>query len=121
MINVILCGGSGERLWPLSRELNPKQFIPLTDEYSLFQTTTLGNQRYCNKTIIVCNQDHYFLAQKQLNACSIKPYLHILESTPKNTAAACCLAALSVDSKEILLFAPADHLIDYSSDYEQAL
>ena len=66
MVNILLCGGSGVRLWPLSREKYPKQFCSITGEYSLFQETLLRNKDICSGTIIVTNERHYSLAKAQI-------------------------------------------------------
>ena len=66
MINLILCGGSGTRLWPISRSLMPKQFARLFDGTSLFQRTVKTNSRICEAQYIVSNADQYFLAKDQL-------------------------------------------------------
>jgi mannose-1-phosphate guanylyltransferase len=67
MINIILCGGSGTRLWPLSRTMLPKQFVRLFDSKSLFQDTVLRNAPLCSQSMIVSNRDQYFLAVDQLD------------------------------------------------------
>ncbi len=66
MINIILCGGSGTRLWPLSRTLMPKQFVKLFDNQSLFQLTIKRNSQLCDEQFIVSNSEQYFLALDQL-------------------------------------------------------
>lgn len=63
---VVLCGGSGTRLWPLSRELMPKQFIKFFDDTSLFQKTIARNSSFSQETIIISNKDHYYLIKDQL-------------------------------------------------------
>ena len=66
MTNIILCGGSGTRLWPISRTLMPKQFVKLFDDKSLFQLTVERNSKMCDKNFIVSNAEQYFLAIDQL-------------------------------------------------------
>ena len=66
MTNVILCGGSGTRLWPISRSLMPKQFVKLFNERSLFQLSVERNSKVCESQFIVSNADQYFLALDQL-------------------------------------------------------
>ena len=118
MTNVILCGGSGTRLWPLSRTLMPKQFIRLFNAKSLFDLTLRRNV-HAQKTIIVCNEAHYFLA---LDECGGKKRdKFILEPFGKNTAAAITFAALCCDEDEILLITPSDHLIEDEAEYKKAL
>ncbi len=118
MTNVILCGGSGTRLWPLSRTLMPKQFIRLFNGKSLFDLTLRRNV-YAQKTIIVCNEAHYFLALDECGNKKIDKF--ILEPFGKNTAAAIAFAALCCDGDEILLVTPSDHLIEDEAEYKKAL
>lgn len=121
LINVILCGGTGSRLWPLSRECKPKPFISLLDQQTLFQQTAIGNHKFCSELVIVCNVDHACLVQKQLAECKITPRSYIFEAVPKNTAAAVALALSALPSDAILLITPADHYIDYSEEYYESL
>ena len=65
MTNILLCGGSGTRLWPISRTLMPKQFIKLFDDRSLFQLTALRNSEICDRAFVITNVDHYYLAMDQ--------------------------------------------------------
>ena len=121
MLNVILCGGSGTRLWPLSRECKPKQFINFANQKSLLQNTIIGNRKCSSNFMIVCNNEHFFLVQNQLEECKLTPQKYILEPTPRNTAAAVCFAALAAHKDEILLITPSDHYIDYSEQYFSAI
>ncbi|AIT08974.1 mannose-6-phosphate isomerase [Candidatus Francisella endociliophora] len=121
MINIILCGGSGTRLWPLSRTSFPKQFVRLFDNKSLFQDTLNRNSVICNKTVIVSNIEQYFLAQDQVIELEGDIYKYILESAPRNTAPAIALACLAVDPDDIVLVTPSDHLIKNQQAYEVAL
>ena len=111
---VILCGGSGTRLWPLSRKAFPKQFIPLVGDKSLLQLTlervapllgTAGESVTC-----VSSEDHRFLLSDVADHAGVA-VRQILEPQPKNTAAAMALAALAAHSDALLLFCPADHHI----------
>lgn len=118
MVNVILCGGSGTRLWPLSRTLMPKQFVKIFNGESLFSLTLKRNFEF-EKSIIVCNEEHYFLA---LDECSGKEiYKFVLEPFGKNTAAAITFAALNCDKEEILLVTPSDHMIQDEAEYKKSL
>lgn len=121
MIHVILCGGSGTRLWPLSRERKPKQFINFSDGKSLLQRTSLGNQRLCSELLVVCNADHSYSVQNQLEEMALFPRDYIFEPIPKNTAAAICFAMLALDPDEIALVTPADHFINYTENYFKAV
>jgi len=122
---VILSGGSGTRLWPLSRSLNPKQFLNLVDEYSLFQKTALRtqNEEIFNKPIVVCNNEHRFIAAEELQKINITPKLIILEPIGRNTAPAITVAALNaVESNEdLILVMPSDHVILDESAFLQSV
>ncbi|MEH6912216.1 MAG: mannose-1-phosphate guanylyltransferase/mannose-6-phosphate isomerase, partial [Oceanicoccus sp.] len=116
LIPVLLSGGVGSRLWPLSRELNPKQFLPLTGELSLLEQTL---QRALNlqsgKPIIVCNDDHRFMVAEQLRNVAIEPDAIILEPVGRNTAPAVAVAAMRAVSQAedaVLLVMPADHVVN---------
>ena len=86
MINIILCGGKGSRLWPISREHYPKQFCNFFGKYSLFQNTLLRNKNLAEKTVIVTNEEQYKLARKQTDELKIKNVEYILEPVGRNTA-----------------------------------
>ena len=94
---VILSGGSGTRLWPLSREQYPKQLLALTGERTLLQETVLrldGAEQVANP-LFVCNEEHRFLVAEQLREMNIKPQAIILEPAGRNTAPAVALGALA--------------------------
>ncbi|MGE3609087.1 MAG: mannose-1-phosphate guanylyltransferase/mannose-6-phosphate isomerase [Bacteriovoracaceae bacterium] len=118
---VILCGGSGTRLWPISRTLFPKQFVQLFDKESLYQKTIKRNTQIANSFSIVINQEQYFLGLDQINELKINsPRQFILEPVGRNTAPAIAMAALAADPEEILLIVPSDHLIENQKAYEEA-
>lgn len=122
MKTVILCGGSGTRLWPLSRTLYPKQFYPLFEGHSLFQRTIQRNVAHTEEFIIVVNAEQFFMAQDQFEALKLRiPASYILEPEGRNTAPAIALAAMSVLPAEMLLVVPSDHLIQDVKTYEQAV
>ncbi len=126
MINLILCGGSGTRLWPISRTLLPKQFVPLFNEQSLFQKTVLRNQSFCEQFLIVSNQEQYFLALDQMQALQKENNTHIqtqfiLEPVGRNTAPAIALACMAADPDAIIFATPSDHLIKDQEAYEAAV
>jgi len=122
MINLILCGGSGTRLWPISRTLLPKQFVPLFSGESLFQKTVQRNQAFCNQFLIVSNQEQYFLALDQMQTLKLaQSPKFILEPVGRNTAPAIALACLAVDGEELVFVTPSDHLIKNQSAYETAV
>lgn len=111
---VILCGGSGTRLWPLSRKSFPKQFVPLIDGKSLLQLT-LERVSHISpqarvKTVCVASEDHRFLVAEAMLSARVGTSI-ILEPCAKNTAAAMALAALQAQPQNLLLFCPADHHI----------
>lgn len=112
---VILAGGSGTRLWPLSRQLNPKQFLKLLGDRTMFQQTLQRLEGLpCTAPIIVCSEEHRFLAAEQLREIGIEGASIILEPVARNTAPAIALAALRSienDGNSLLLVLPADHLI----------
>lgn len=119
---VILCGGSGTRLWPISRTLYPKQFVKLFKNESLFQKTIQRNSRLADSFCVVINQEQYFMGLDQLEEMKVSgKHTFILEPIGRNTAPAIALAALAADPDEILLVVPSDHLIEKQIDYEQAL
>jgi mannose-1-phosphate guanylyltransferase/mannose-6-phosphate isomerase len=112
---VLLSGGVGSRLWPVSRESHPKQFLALAGELTMLQETlrrTSGLEAAA--PIVVCNEEHRFMVAEQLRQLDLQPSALILEPQGRNTAPALALAALqavTVDSDSILLVLPADHLI----------
>lgn len=122
MLNVILCGGSGTRLWPISRDLMPKQFIKLFNEKSLFQITVERNKTLCESNYILSNKEHYYLASEQCSELFLKENIqYILESEPRNTAPALAFACMAVPKETILLVTPSDHLIKNQEKYEEAV
>lgn len=121
MINIVLCGGSGTRLWPLSRTLFPKQFVRLFEGQSLFQHTLLRNQSCCDQTFIITNKEHYFLALDQMQGLTTNEQRFVLEPLGRNTAPAIALACFALDPKEVVLITPADHLIQDEQAYVKAI
>lgn len=115
MIPVILAGGSGSRLWPQSRALYPKQFLPLHGECTMLQQTLLRlKQLDASAPVIVCNEEHRFIVAEQVRQIGIQPAAILLEPFGRNTAPAIALAALFAASHmtdEPLLVLPADHVI----------
>ena len=121
MTNIILCGGSGTRLWPISRTLMPKQFVKLFNDKSLFQLTVERNSKVCDNQFIVSNTEQYFLALDQLEELSIENNRYLLEPIAKNTAPAIALACFALPIEEILLITPSDHLIKNEIEYKKVL
>lgn len=121
MINVILCGGSGTRLWPMSRVMLPKQFVRLFDGKSLFQCTVERNSSLCSSSIIVSNQEQFFFALDQLSDIKAGGVKFLLEPIGKNTAPAVALACMALDPEEIVLVTSSDHIIKKQTEYEKAV
>lgn len=123
---VILSGGSGSRLWPLSRQNQPKQFLALVGERSLFQETlrrasTLPD---LDSTVVVCAEDHRFMVGEQLQELGVEGAGILLEPVARNTAPAIALAALHLadtDPDGLMLVLPADHLIENEAAFRAAV
>ena len=111
MTNIILSGGSGTRLWPISRTLMPKQFANLFNSHSLFMMCYERNSSLCEKTLVVSNEQQYFLALDQLEVLGARGVKFLLEPIGRNTAPAIALACLSLEYDEIVFVTPSDHLI----------
>jgi len=121
MTNMILCGGSGTRLWPISRTLMPKQFVKLFEKKSLFQLTVERNAKICDNQFIVSNAEQYFLALDQLEELNKSNNQYLLEPVGRNTAPAIALACLALPKDEIVLVTPSDHLIKDEEAYAKVL
>ncbi|HEY4301719.1 MAG TPA: mannose-1-phosphate guanylyltransferase/mannose-6-phosphate isomerase [Candidatus Didemnitutus sp.] len=127
---VILCGGSGTRLWPLSREQHPKQLLPLNGgELSLLQETLLRMDGLETKLarpsapVILCNEDYRFLVADQMRAVGVKPHSILLEPAGRGTAPALTLAALHArdDDDPVLVVMPSDHVIAGRDAFHDAI
>ena len=126
IIPVILAGGSGTRLWPLSRELYPKQLIDIYNEKTMLQNTVLRLEglEMIGSPIVVCNEEHRFMTAEQLRNIDTDPHAIILEPVGRNTAPAIALAALkAMENKKdpILLVLPADHVIEKVVEFHAAV
>ena len=112
---VILSGGSGTRLWPLSRSLHPKQFLDFFGKNSLFQKAALRvkNSEVFHNPIIIFNNEHRFIAAEELQNIQVFPKSIILEPIGRNTAPAIAIAALNIADKndDLILVMPSDHII----------
>lgn len=123
---VILSGGSGSRLWPLSRQNQPKQFLALVGDHSLFQETVLRASRLsgAQAPVTVCSEDHRFMVGEQLQEVGIGNGGILLEPLARNTAPAIALAALHLlraDADATMLVLPADHLIEDEPSFQDAV
>jgi len=123
---VILSGGSGTRLWPLSRKNLPKQFLELAGPGTLFQQTVArtGALAAVGAPIVVCSEEHRFLVAEQSRELKIEDSIILLEPMPRNTAPAIALAAwqaLAKDADATLLVLPADHLIGDTASFVEAV
>ncbi|MGI8738828.1 MAG: mannose-1-phosphate guanylyltransferase/mannose-6-phosphate isomerase [Gammaproteobacteria bacterium] len=124
-VPVILSGGSGTRLWPMSRQLYPKQFIPLTGDLSLFQATLRRLEGLENVafTLVVCNNEHRFMAAEQVRAIDARDVRLMLEPVGRNTAPAIAAAALEICAQiedAVMLVLPADHIIKNTASFDVA-
>ncbi|WP_168016713.1 mannose-1-phosphate guanylyltransferase/mannose-6-phosphate isomerase [Halomonas salinarum] len=122
---VIMAGGTGSRLWPLSRQLRPKQFLPLTGEFSMLQETLkrLAPMEH-REPLIICNEEHRFLVAEQVRQQGITDAHILLEPEGRNTAPAIALAALQAVEKEpeaLLLVLAADHLIQDVAKFHESM
>lgn len=126
IIPVILAGGSGTRLWPLSRKLYPKQLLSLLDEFTLVQNTVrrLEGLEGIGAPVLICNEEHRFMVAEQMRAIGVRPEAIILEPVGRNTAPAVAVAALRIaaaNPTDTLLVLPADHLIDNIAVFHDAV
>ncbi|WP_144280882.1 mannose-1-phosphate guanylyltransferase [Chryseobacterium echinoideorum] len=118
--NIILSGGVGSRLWPLSRKQHPKQFLKLFSGKSLFELTAERNQKVVDQIMVVGNTDHIEWSKQLLKDISL-PKTFITETVARNTTAAIAFAALAVEADDILIVTPSDHLIQNQDAYETAI
>ncbi|GED44013.1 mannose-1-phosphate guanylyltransferase/mannose-6-phosphate isomerase [Cobetia marina] len=122
---VIMAGGSGSRLWPLSRQLNPKQFLPLTGEGSMLQETLKRLEPLEHRApLLICNEEHRFLVAEQVRQQGISDARILLEPEGRNTAPAIAVAALQAIAEEpdaLLLVLAADHLIRNVEKFHESI
>src|SRR5919109_538486 len=123
---VILSGGSGTRLWPMSRRMLPKQFLPLVSTRTMIQETVsrLAGIADCAPPVVVSNHEHRFLVAEQLAEIGVRPAVQILEPAGRNTAPAVAVAALHVaaaDPNGVLLVLPSDHAIEKVDAFHDAV
>ncbi len=123
---VILAGGSGTRLWPLSRSLHPKQLIRLSGEHTMLQQTSMRLDGFesAGNPIVICSEAYRFMAAEQMRQIDAAPNSIILEPAGRNTAPALAVAALKVlkdDKDPLLLVLPADHYISRTPKFQKAV
>ncbi len=125
---LVLSGGSGTRLWPLSRELYPKQLLPLTaPDQTMLQSTVerlRGLPELADRAVVICNESHRFLVAEQLRGTHLPEAAILLEPVGRNTAPAVCAGALHAlvdDPDALLLVMPADHQIDDEAAFRAAV
>ena len=125
IVPVILSGGSGTRLWPVSREAYPKQFLPLVGEDTMLQATWKRVAQVAGAApIVVANQEHRFMAAEQLRECNVTPQALILEPIGRNTAPAIAIAALQAMANgddALLLVLPSDHVVRDEKAFHEAV
>ena len=125
IVPVILSGGSGTRLWPLSREAYPKQFLPLVGDDTMLQATWKRVASIAGAApIVVANQEHRFMAAEQLRECKVVPQALILEPVGRNTAPAIAIAALQTlagGTDALLLVLPSDHVVRNEAAFNAAV
>jgi len=124
IVPVVLSGGSGTRLWPLSRKLYPKQFLSLVNDTTLFQDTIIRLPEEVSDPLIICNEEHRFIVAEQLRQIQSNNKGIILEPIGKNTAPAIAIAAMTLLSEKIdpiLLVLSADHLIENTIKFHNCI
>ena len=121
---VIIAGGSGSRLWPLSRSLYPKQFLPLAEQQTMLQATLRRVKGLSgSETMLICNEEHRFIAAEQIRQLGVKAEI-LLEPVGRNTAPAIALAALETIAKgddPLLLLLAADHVIQDEREFRSVV
>lgn len=120
--HVLLTGGVGSRLWPLSRQSRPKQYLNIfSDLKSLFELAVERNAPLIDQLIVVGNQGNRELSEASLQKFKVEDYIDIVEATPRNTAPAIAFAAFAAQPEDILLVTPADHIIKEGPEYTIAV
>lgn len=121
ILHVVLTGGVGSRLWPLSRKSKPKQYLTLFNGKSLFEMTVERNLGIASDVIVVGNTDNRSLSVEALRNAGLHHFHEIVESTPRNTAAAIAFAAFEAKPEDILIITPSDHIINGIEGYKKTI
>ena len=128
ILPIVLCGGTGTRLWPLSRESYPKQYLKISDDepFSFLQKTVkrIEGIKNIESPIFVCNEEHRFLVAQQINDIGIKPNSILLEPEGRNTAPAITIAAIKASQEsedKVILILPSDHIINNVYNFEKVI
>lgn len=120
-VNLILSGGFGTRLWPISQPDKPKQFLPYFEGKTLFQHCVDRNEYLVDEYLVVTNEAHAQLANPILETTAHKPYSLLLEPEPRNSAAAIAWACSTLDKDTLVLVSPSDQIIEKQDNYSQAI
>ncbi|MGY6648842.1 mannose-1-phosphate guanylyltransferase [Wenyingzhuangia sp. IMCC45574] len=123
IVNVVLSGGVGSRLWPISRKTAPKQFLKIFEEKSksLFQYTVLRNEKLVDDFMLVTNESQLAMAESQAKDLGLAIEKKVVEPVGRNTAPAIALAALTLDPDDIMFITPSDHMIGDVNEYKLAV
>ncbi len=121
VVNVVLSGGVGSRLWPISRKKSPKQFLKIFENKSLFQYTVLRNTAFVDNYMLVTNEEQLDMALQQAKELRIDILDKIIEPVGRNTAPAIALAAMSLEDDDIMFVTPSDHMIRDEQEYKLAV
>ncbi|MDO4294419.1 MAG: sugar phosphate nucleotidyltransferase [Eubacteriales bacterium] len=117
---IVLAGGRGDRLWPLSRKNYPKQFITIDGSHSIFQETIARNMAFCDEFVIVTNREYQFIVENQLKAFQGLTWRLVMEEEARKTTAAILLSCLEFPLSELIFIVPSDHLIQ-GEQYKDAI
>ena len=117
---IILAGGKGDRLWPLSRKNYPKQFIQIQGDHSIFQETIARNIPYCDEFIIVTNREYKFIVENQISVFQGLVHRYVFEGEGRKTTAAITLACMQLPLSETVLVVPADQIVT-GNEYKEDL
>ena len=120
-VNILITGGVGSRLWPLSKKSRPKQYVPIFGNRTLFQLTSLRNESLTDGLIVICNEGNAKLSKQNLEEIDIEADSWVIESVARNTAAAVAFGALACNEDDLMLVTPADHIINDQEEYRDSV